>query len=107
MKYSDTINFVNRDDKKLLGGIQMNTKTFEQFDVMTDAELSTVGGGGKGYCKPVYYAANGYSCRYSSGEWGYVVTKGTFQATTDVIATGWVSSLGGAYGYATSWGRRL
>ena len=36
MKYSDKINFVNRDDKKLLGGIQMNTKTFEQFDVMTD-----------------------------------------------------------------------
>ena len=85
----------------------MNTKTFEQFDVMTDEALSTVEGGGKGYCKPVYYAANGYSCRYSSGEWGYVVTKGTFQATTDVIATGWVSSLGGAYGYATSWGRRL
>ena len=97
---------VNRDDKKLLGGIQMNTKTFEQFDVMTDEALSKVEGGGKGYCKPVYYAANGYSCRYSSGEWGYVVTKGTFQATTDVIATGWVSSLGGAYGYATSWGRR-
>ena len=36
MKYSDTINFVNRDDKKLLGGIQMNTKTFERLDVMTD-----------------------------------------------------------------------
>ena len=45
MKYSDTINFVNRDDKKLLGGIQMNTKTFEQFDVMTDAELAKVEGG--------------------------------------------------------------
>ncbi|MGZ1417735.1 garvicin Q family class II bacteriocin [Streptococcus thermophilus] len=49
---------------------------------MTDAELST------------------------NGEWGYVVTKGVFQATTDVIANGWVSSLAGAYGYATSWGRR-
>ncbi|MCE2063774.1 garvicin Q family class II bacteriocin [Streptococcus thermophilus] len=60
----------------------MNTKAFEQFDVMTDAELST------------------------NGEWGYVVTKGVFQATTDVIANGWVSSLAGAYGYATSWGRR-
>ena len=84
----------------------MNTKAFEQFDAMTDAELSAVEGGGKGYCKPVYYAANGYSCRYSNGEWGYVVTKGVFQATTDVIANGWVSSLGGAYGYATSWGRR-
>ena len=45
MKYSDTINFVNREDKKLLGGIQMNTKTFEQFDVMTDAELAKVEGG--------------------------------------------------------------
>ena len=32
----------------------MNTKTFEQFDVMTDEALSTVEGGGKGYCKPVY-----------------------------------------------------
>ena len=84
----------------------MNTKAFEQFDVMTDAELSTVEGDGKGYCKPVYYAANGYSCRYSNGEWGYVVTKCVFQATTDVIANGWVSSLAGAYGYATSWGRR-
>ena len=46
MKYSDKINFVNRDDKKLLGGIQMNTKIFEQFDVMTDAELAKVEGGG-------------------------------------------------------------
>ena len=45
MKYSDKINFVNRGDKKLLGGIQMNTKTFEQFDVMTDAELAKVEGG--------------------------------------------------------------
>ena len=75
----------------------MNTKAFEQFDVMTDAELSTVEGDGKGYCKPVYYAANGYSCRYCNGEWGYVVTKGVFQATTDVIANGWVSSLAGGY----------
>lgn len=47
MKYSDKINFVNRDDKKLLGGIQMNTKTFEQFDVMTDVELAKVEGGNK------------------------------------------------------------
>ncbi len=31
--------------KLFLGGIQMNTKTFEQFDVMTEAELSTVEGG--------------------------------------------------------------
>lgn len=84
----------------------MNTKAFEQFGVMNEVELSAVEGGGKGYCKPVYYAANGYSCRYSNGEWGYVVTKGVFQATTDVIANGWVSSLAGAYGYATSWGRR-
>ena len=56
MKYSDKINFVNRDDKKLLGGIQMNTKTFDQFDVMTDAELSTVEGG-----KTIYYG-NGLYC---------------------------------------------
>ena len=84
----------------------MNIKAFEQFGVMNEVELSAVEGGGKGYCKPVYYAANGYSCRYSNGEWGYVVTKGVFQATIDVIANGWVSSLAGAYGYATSWGRR-
>ena len=81
-------------------------KMLEQFEILTDEPLSTVEGGGKGTCKPVYAGANGYSCRYSNGEWGYVVTKGNFQATTDVIATGWVSSLGGAYGYATSWGRR-
>ena len=37
---------VNRGDKKLLGGIKMNTKIFEQFDVMTDAELAKVEGGG-------------------------------------------------------------
>ena len=75
----------------------MNTKAFEQFGVMNEVELSAVEGGGKGYCKPVYYAANGYSCRYSNGEWGYVVTKSVFQATTDVIANGWVSSLAGGY----------
>ena len=53
MKYSDKINFVNRDDKKLLGGIQMNTQTFEQFDVLavnfsviTDSELAELQGGG-------------------------------------------------------------
>ena len=56
MKYSDKINFVNRDNKKLLGSIQMNTKTFEQFDVMTDEALSTVEGG-----KTIYYG-NGLYC---------------------------------------------
>ena len=85
--------------------IQM-VKTLEQFETLTTEQLATIEGGGKGICKPVYTGANGYSCRYSNGEWGYVVTKGNFQAATDVIATGWVSSLGGAYGYATSWGRR-
>ena len=75
----------------------MNTKAFEQFGVMNEVELSAVEGGGMEYCKPVYYAANGYLCRYSNGEWGYVVTKGVFQATTDVIANGWVSSLAGGY----------
>ena len=34
----------------------MNTKTFDQFDVMTDAELSTVEGG-----KTIYYG-NGLYC---------------------------------------------
>ena len=81
-------------------------KTLEQFETLTSEQLATIEGGGKGICNPVYTGANGYSCRYSNGEWGYVVTKGNFQAATDVIATGWVSSLGGAYSYATSWGRR-
>ncbi|AXQ79140.1 ComC/BlpC family peptide pheromone/bacteriocin [Streptococcus chenjunshii] len=84
----------------------MTAKTLQQFETMTDRQLSAVEGVGTGVCRPVYYAANGYSCRYSNGEWGYVVTKGAFQATTDVIANGWGSSLGGAHGYATSWGRR-
>lgn len=32
--------------KLFLGGIQMNTKTFEQFDVMTEIQLAAVEGGG-------------------------------------------------------------
>ncbi|EGJ26596.1 hypothetical protein STRPO_0788 [Streptococcus porcinus str. Jelinkova 176] len=35
--------------------------------------------------------------RYPNGEWGYVVTKGNFEVTKDVIVNGWISSLGGGY----------
>ena len=50
-----------------------------------------------GYCKSVYYAANGYSCRYRNGKWDYKVTKSPFEAVTGVMANGWVSSLAGGY----------
>lgn len=43
-------------------------KALEQFDTMTDAQLSAVAGGGKGICCYVYGAANGYACRYSNGD---------------------------------------
>ena len=52
---------------------------------------------GKGYCKPVYYAANSYSCRYKNGQWDYIVTKENLEATLGVMSNGWVSSLGGRY----------
>ena len=52
---------------------------------------------GKGYCKPVYYAANGYSCRYKNGKWYYFFTKENLEATLGVMSNGWVSSLGGGY----------
>lgn len=64
-------------------------KVLEQFDTMTDAQLSAVAGGGKGVCRYVYGAANGYACRYSNGEWGYVVTKTNSQAALDTIVKGW------------------
>ncbi len=75
----------------------MNTKSMEQFNVLNTDSLATVEGGGKGICKFVMEAANGYSCRYPNGEWGYVVTKSNFEATKDVIVNGWISSLGGSY----------
>lgn len=45
MKYSDKINFIIAIDKNILGDIQMNTKIFEQFDVMTDEFLANIEGG--------------------------------------------------------------
>lgn len=54
-------------------------KTLEQFETLTSEQLATIEGGGKGICKPVYTGANGYSCRYSNGEWGYVSLKETFK----------------------------
>ncbi|MGT2866452.1 garvicin Q family class II bacteriocin [Streptococcus fryi] len=72
----------------------MNTKKFKELDADV---LSTVEGGGKGVCRFVMAGANGYSCRYDSGEWGYIVTKSPFEATLGVVVNGWVSSLGGGY----------
>lgn len=75
----------------------MSTKYLQEFQTLTDTELASVSGGGLGYCKPVMEAANGYACRYSNGQWDYKVTKGVFQATTDVIANGWIKSMGQSY----------
>ncbi|HEL1812580.1 garvicin Q family class II bacteriocin [Streptococcus suis] len=72
----------------------MNTKT---FNTMNEEMLSRVEGGGKGICQFVMAGSNGYSCRYSNGEWGYIVTKSPLEATLGVMADGWVSSLGGGY----------
>lgn len=74
----------------------MNT-TMEQFNVLNADALAIIEGGGKGVCQFVMAGANGYSCRYSNGEWGYIVTKSNFEATKDVIVNGWISSLGGGY----------
>lgn len=75
----------------------MNIKTIEQFNTLYDDKLGNIEGGGKGVCKFVMEGANGYSCRYPNGEWGYIVTKSNFEATKDVIVNGWISSLGGSY----------
>lgn len=54
-------------------------KTLEQFETLTSEQLATIEGGGKGICKPVYTGANGYSCRYSNGEWAMWSLKETFK----------------------------
>ena len=61
----------------------------EVVNELSDVQLSEISGGGSGYCKPVMVGANGYACRYNNGRWDYKVTKGIFQATTDVIVKGW------------------
>ena len=83
----------------------MDTKMMSRFEVMDAEMLATIEGGGKGICHYVYPGSNGYACRYSNGEWGQIVTKGTFETTLNVMVNGWVSSLGGGYNYATSYGR--
>ncbi|WP_225365306.1 garvicin Q family class II bacteriocin [Ligilactobacillus agilis] len=57
-----------------------------------------------GYCEPVYYGANGYSCRYSNGKWDYKVTKIAAQAVGGGMAKGWIGSLGGSYYQPGYWG---
>ncbi|MFU2164431.1 garvicin Q family class II bacteriocin [Streptococcus pluranimalium] len=70
----------------------MNTKAISQFEL-----LDTAVEGGKGICKHVFSGSNGYACRYKNGEWGYFVTKGSFQTYPDIMANDWVSSLRGGY----------
>lgn len=75
----------------------MNTTLTKQLEIIDTDKLAHVEGGGKGICKFVMAGSNGYACRYSNGEWGYIVTKSNFEATKDVIVNGWISSLGGGY----------
>lgn len=75
----------------------MNTESKSEFSPIMIEGLKNIIGGGKGTCKFIYPGSNGYACRYSNGEWGYIVTKSNFEATKDVILNGWVSSLGGGY----------
>ncbi|HEL0009895.1 TPA: garvicin Q family class II bacteriocin [Streptococcus equi subsp. zooepidemicus] len=75
----------------------MNTTLTKQFDIIDTDKLAHVEGGGKGNCQFVMAGSNGYACRYSNGEWGYIVTKSNVEATKDVIVNGWISSLGGGY----------
>lgn len=77
--------------KKVLVSLVTIFGFFVFFNINNSASASS------GYCKPVYYAANGYSCRYSNGKWDYKVTKSPFEAATGVMANGWVSSLAGGY----------
>lgn len=72
-----------------------NNASADTFSTESQAEITQIEG--NGYCKPVYYAANGYSCRYKNGKWDYIVTKGNLEATLGVMSNGWVSSLGGGY----------
>lgn len=53
----------------------MNTTLMKQFEIIDTDKLAHVEGGGKGICKFVMAGSNGYACRYSNGEWGYIVTK--------------------------------
>ena len=57
----------------------MNTKAFEQFEMLDNTSLANINGGDN----------------ITKG--AYKLGKATRQATTDVIANGWVSSLAGGY----------
>lgn len=74
----------------------MNTEIIDRFEVLNADRLASVVGG-NGVCRFVMATANGYSCRYDNGKWGYVVTKSPFEATRDVVVNGWISSMGGGY----------
>lgn len=75
----------------------MSVKTLQEFQTLTDTEHASVSSGGLGYYKPVIESANGYACCCSNGQWDYKVTKGVFQATTDVITNDWIKSIGQSY----------
>ena len=68
----------------------MNTKTFDQFDVMTDAELSTVEGG-----KTIYYG-NGLYCNANKCwvNWSQTATTITTNSVMNDLtggSAGWYS----------------
>lgn len=67
------------------------------FTAFVILNIGNTASANSGYCKPVYYGANGYSCRYSNGKWDYKVTKTAAQAVGGVMVKGWIGSLGGSY----------
>ena len=75
----------------------MSVKTLQEFQTLTDTEHASVSSGGLGYYKPDIESANGYACCCSNGQWDYKVTKGVFQAMTDVITNDWIKSIGQSY----------
>ncbi|MBJ6746191.1 garvicin Q family class II bacteriocin [Streptococcus sp. 121] len=66
-------------------------------DSLSLSELQSLFAGTAGTSKFVMADANGYSCRYPNGQWGYIVTKSPFEATKDTVVNGWVSSMAGGY----------
>ena len=67
------------------------------FTAFVILNIGNTASANSGYCEPVYYGANGYSCRYSNSKWDYKVTKTAAQAVGGVMAKGWIGSLGGSY----------
>lgn len=47
--------------------------------------------------KHLYEGANGYLYKYKKGHYHYVVTKGSMEAVTGVMAHGWAQAAGGGW----------